>query len=201
MDISDAGRPGGPRVSLCVFCGVSGGRTPRYARAADELGELIARRGHRLVYGAGGIGLMGALAHGAARHRGDILGVIPKFLRAREMGDELPRQQVWLTEDLLERKRVMIDRSDAFIALPGGYGTLDEVLEVISMAALGLPVGPLVLVDVDDDWRVFTTLVEDLFRRDFTRRTDLFQRAATPAEALDLAEAGLAPGLAATTTG
>ncbi|MDW6057247.1 LOG family protein [Streptomyces sp. FXJ1.4098] len=108
---------------------------------------------------------MGAVARGASGGGAPILGVIPEFLRAKEMGDDLPPQEIVLTGDLLERKRVMIDRSDAFIALPGGYGTLDEVLEVVSMAALGQDVGPIVLLDVDDDWRSLLDYVDGLERR------------------------------------
>ncbi|HEY2061284.1 MAG TPA: TIGR00730 family Rossman fold protein [Amycolatopsis sp.] len=174
-------------LSLGVFCGFSPGPSPRYAQIATALGAGLAARGHRLVYGAGGVGLMGAVARGASAGGAPILGVIPEFLRAKEMGDDLPPQEIVLTSDLLERKRVMIDRSDAFIALPGGYGTLDEVLEVVSMAALGKDVGPIVLLDVDDDWRPLLDYVEGLGRRGFVRDAGILRLAGTPEEALDLA--------------
>ncbi|USX53393.1 TIGR00730 family Rossman fold protein [Lentzea sp. HUAS12] len=193
MDISE--RP----LSLGVFCGFASGPSARYAEAATALGAGLAARGHRLVYGAGGVGLMGAVARGASAGGAPILGVIPEFLRAKEMGDDLPPQEIVLTDDLLERKRVMIDRSDAFIALPGGYGTLDEVLEVVSMAALGQDVGPIVLLDVDDDWRSLIEYVEELGRRGFVRDASILRLAATPEQALDMvapagALAGAAPG-------
>ncbi|MET9115255.1 TIGR00730 family Rossman fold protein [Streptomyces longwoodensis] len=182
-------------LALGVFCGFSAGPSERYVRAATELGAGLAARGHRLVYGAGGAGLMGAVARGAAGGGAPILGVVPEFLRAREMGDHLPPQQIVLTKDLLERKRVMIDRADAFVALPGGYGTLDEVLEVVSMAALGLDVGPLVLLDVDDDWWPLLDHVERLGRRGFVRDAGLLRLARTPEQALDMvAEATAAHG-------
>ncbi|MGW7402386.1 LOG family protein [Streptomyces sp. NPDC054833] len=183
-------------LSIGVFCGASAGRSPRYAEVAAELGTRIAARGHRLVYGAGGVGMMGEVARAAAAGGAPILGVIPEFLRTREMGDELPPQELVLTTDLLERKRIMIDSADAFVALPGGYGTLDEILEVVSMAALGQRVGPLVLVDVDGDWDPLRRLVEGLLRRGFVRDAELVRVATDPDEALDLVAAARTGALA-----
>ncbi|MFD0448806.1 LOG family protein [Streptomyces indonesiensis] len=139
---------------------------------------------------------MGAVARGAAEGGAPILGVIPEFLRAKEMNDHLPPQQIVLTEDLLERKRVMIDRADAFVALPGGYGTLDEVLEVVSMAALGQDVGPLVLLDVDDDWLPLLNYVERLEKRGFVRDAGILRVARTPEQALDMVAPASAAALA-----
>jgi uncharacterized protein (TIGR00730 family) len=173
-------------LSIGVFCGASPGNSPRYTETATALGTRIAARGHRLVYGAGGVGMMGAVARAAVAGGAPVLGVIPEFLRSREMGDDLPPQEIVLTADLLERKRIMIDSADAFIALPGGYGTLDEILEVVSMAALGQRVGPLVLVDVDADWDPLLQVVEGLRRRGFLRDAGLVRVAADPDEALDL---------------
>ncbi|AGL14990.1 amidase [Actinoplanes sp. N902-109] len=171
-----------------MFCGIAAGPSARYAQVATEVGHTLAARGHDLVYGAGGVGLMGAVARGARAGGSRITGVIPAFLRDREIGDELPEQTVLLVDDLLERKRLMIGRADAFLALPGGYGTLDEVLEVVSMAALGLPVGPLVLVDVADDWTLFQAMVDEIQDRGFARRTPLYHRAGSADEALDIVE-------------
>ncbi|GGP76061.1 LOG family protein [Saccharothrix coeruleofusca] len=190
-----------PRYALCVFCGFSTGNSPRYQQVATELGQLLADRRHQLVYGAGGVGLMGAVARGAADRGGEILGVIPHFLRSREAGHHLPPQTVVLTDDLLDRKRIMIERADAFIALPGGYGTLDEVLEVVSMTALGLDVGPLVLVDVANDWATLRDLVRDLLGRGFARRHDLFHVVGSAEEALDAVESLLAPAVAVNSVG
>jgi uncharacterized protein (TIGR00730 family) len=181
------------RISICVFCGISTGNSPRYLQAAHELGELIGEHGHRLIYGAGGVGMMGALARGAASCGAEILGVIPQFLRAREMSDHLPRQNLIITDGLLTRKRVMIERSDAFIALPGGYGTLDEILEIISMSALGLKIGPLVLVDVADYWAPLSALTGSLLHSGFIRRTDLYRIAKDVTEAVDMVTATVAP--------
>ncbi|SFT31403.1 TIGR00730 family Rossman fold protein [Streptomyces sp. ok210] len=183
-------------LSIAVFCGASDGHSPRYAATADDLGTRIAAGGHRLVYGAGGVGTMGAVARAAATGGAPILGVIPEFLRTREMGDDLPPQDIVLTADLLERKRVMIDSADAFIALPGGYGTLDEILEVVSMAALGQHVGPLVLVDVDCDWDPLLRVVDGLLQRGFIRDAGLIRIAADPREALDMVVRGRADAMA-----
>ncbi|GEB49284.1 TIGR00730 family Rossman fold protein [Streptomyces cacaoi] len=188
-------------ASVCVFCGSADGPHEGYRQTAEKLGLLIAERGHRLVYGAGGIGLMGAVARAAQLGGAQIHGVIPAFLREREVGDELPDQTLELTDSLAERKRVMIERSDAFIALPGGYGTLDEVLEILSMAALGLPVGPLVLLDVDGDWTGLDQLVASVHARGFARDRELFGRATSPAQALDLVAARMTPAGAARATG
>ncbi|GAA0635954.1 TIGR00730 family Rossman fold protein [Kutzneria viridogrisea] len=196
MDTSESSQ------SIGVFCGFAPGPSARYAEVATALGAGLAVRGHRLVYGAGGLGLMGAVARGASAGGAPILGVIPEFLRAKEMGDDLPPQEIVLTSDLLERKRVMIDRSDAFIALPGGYGTLDEVFEVVSMAALGQDVGPIVLLDVDDDWRSLLDYVDGLERRGFVRDAGILRVATTPEQALDLvAPAGALAGTGAPLSG
>lgn len=171
-------------LSVCVFCGFSPGAGTRYVESARNLGALLGERGHRLVYGAGTGGLMGAVATGAADRGAPITGLVPDFLRLREQADELPGQRLVLTGDLLERKRGMIDRADAFVALPGGYGTLDEVLEVISMKALGILDAPLVLVDVDGAWTPFVALIDSLHERGFLRDPRVFTVAADPAEAL-----------------
>jgi len=183
------------QLSIGVFCGSCPGNEPEHLDAGARLGRLLAERGHRLVYGAGGVGVMGAVARGAAAGGGEILGVIPEFLRAREMADDLPGQQLVLTGDLLERKRVMLGAADGFVALPGGFGTLDEVVEVLSTAAIGLPVGPLALVDVGGEWAPFLAGVNGLARRGFVRRVDLCHLVGGPAAALELVEAVVArPG-------
>lgn len=172
------------RLSICVFCGFSPGHDVRYVEAGRDLGVLLGERGHRLIYGAGTGGLMGAVAGEVARLDGEIVGVVPEFLRRREHADDLPEQDLVLTSDLLERKRQMIERADAFIALPGGYGTLDEVIEVVSMAALGVLTAPLALVDIDGAWSGFVTWIDDLRRRGFLRDTSFFTVHDTPAQAL-----------------
>ena len=137
--------------AVCVFCGSSAPADPRYRDAARALGALLARRGVDLVYGAGGVGLMGELADAALGHGGRVIGVIPAGLFAREVG------HTGLTElhevaSMHERKQLMYDLSDAFVALPGGLGTLEELAEVATWSQLGLHSKPVVLLDVDGFW-------------------------------------------------
>jgi len=143
-----------------------------------------------LVYGAGGVGLMGEVAHSAARAGAPITGVVPRFLYERERSDAAPEQHTVLTEGLQDRKQIMIDTADAFLALPGGYGTVDEVFDVIGMSYLGLVRKPLVLLDVDGFWRNFISLTEQLHNQGFADQGlgNLFQLADSPLQALALLE-------------
>jgi uncharacterized protein (TIGR00730 family) len=176
-------------LSICVFCGFSSGHDSRFVEGGRELGTLVGERGHALVYGAAQRGLMGAVAEGAAQAGAHIVGVIPEFLRLREQADELPEQELVLTGDLFERKRLMIERADGFIALPGGYGTLDEVIEVVSMAALGVLTAPIALVDIDGVWAPLVDLIDRLHERGFLRQKRFFTVVSTPADALNHIEA------------
>lgn len=146
---SSPGRP--PGTSVAVFCGARPG-TPEAVAAAREIGELIGAGGHRLVYGGGGCGLMGELAWSASDNGAEILGVTPRFLFERERHVAAPPQTVHVTDSMAERKRVMLDEADAFIALAGGYGTLDEVLDVIGLTYLAVHRKPLVLLQADGEW-------------------------------------------------
>jgi len=131
---------------VCVFCGSSPGRDPAHAEAARALGTLAARRGLGLVYGGGHIGLMGVLADAALAGGGEVLGVIPEKLKELELGHAgLTRLEVVPT--MHARKARMVELSDAFVALPGGYGTLDELFEVLSWAQLGYHGKPVGLLD------------------------------------------------------
>lgn len=136
-----------PIRSVCVFCGASRGNDPRYATAATAVGRRLAERGVQLVYGGGRLGLMGALADAALAAGGRVVGVIPRGLVDRELAhpgvDELR-----IVETLHERKAQMADLADAFIALPGGLGTLEELAEVLSWAQLDLHDKPIGLLDV-----------------------------------------------------
>lgn len=137
---------------ICVFCGASAGRDPEYEAAARAVGEGLARRGIGVVYGGGRVGLMGAVAEGALAAGGEIIGVIPQGLVDRELAHPgLTELRVVAT--LHERKAVMAELSDAFIALPGGLGTLEELSEVVSWAQLQLHAKPIGLLDVNDYWQ------------------------------------------------
>src|SRR6202158_1099644 len=114
--------------TVCVYCGSGPGTNPRFVEAAKALGKALAERGIRLVYGGGSIGLMGAVATSVLDHGGTVTGIIPDFLTIRE--NALKRvQELIVTPDMHERKRLMFERSDAFVALPGGVGTLEELVE------------------------------------------------------------------------
>ena len=180
----------GGGLAVAVFCGARTGHLPRVSEYAQDVGALLGTRGHRLIYGAGGVGVMGAVARSAQRHGAPVTGVIPRFLRELERDDMAPEQELVVTEDMFERKKVMFDMADAFLALPGGYGTLDEVIEVVSLNYLGRNPRPLVLLGVDDFWtpllRTLTAVQDRGYTRDSTPAP--FEIADDPAAAIAAVE-------------
>jgi hypothetical protein len=171
--------------AVCVFCGSSAPADPRYRDAARALGTLLARRGVDLVYGGGSVGLMGELADAALGHGGRVIGVIPAGLFAREVG------HTGLTElhevaSMHERKQLMYDRSDGFIALPGGLGTLEELAEAATWSQLGLHSKPVVLLDVDGFWAPLVSQLDRMAGIGLLKPAsrDLIQRAPSAEEAL-----------------
>jgi uncharacterized protein (TIGR00730 family) len=133
--------------SICVFCGASSGKDPRYAAAAAAVGERLATRGIQVVYGGGHLGLMGAVADAALAAGGRVIGVIPRGLVDRELAHR-GVSELRIVDTLHQRKAVMAELSDGFIALPGGLGTLEELAEVLSWAQLDLHAKPIGLLDV-----------------------------------------------------
>lgn len=123
--------------SICVYCGSSPGRNPAYARAAQNLGRELALRGIRLVYGGASVGIMGTVADAVLEHGGQVVGVIPESLKRKEVA-HLRLTELHVTSSMHERKMMMADLSDGFIALPGGIGTLEEISEIWTWAQLGL---------------------------------------------------------------
>jgi cytokinin riboside 5'-monophosphate phosphoribohydrolase len=158
--------PGKNQPSVAVFCGARSA-TARAVSVTRELGHLVGEAGYRLVYGGGGRGLMGEVAWAAHRNGSPILGVVPDFLYKRERHIAAPPQEVRLTETLAERKGIMLAEADAFIALPGGYGTLDEILDVISAAYLGVHDRPLALLQPDGEWEALVALLNEVVRRGY----------------------------------
>jgi uncharacterized protein (TIGR00730 family) len=152
--------------SICVFCGSSSGSTPEHRDAAAKLGAAIARAGIRLIYGGGGRGLMGVIARAAISSGGRVTGIVPKFLMQQE---EALRDvdDLIVTENLHDRKRLMFSNSDAFVALPGGIGTLEELLEMLSWAQLGRHSKPIVLVNVDHFWEPLINLIDHMRKQGF----------------------------------
>lgn len=144
---------------ICVFCGASPGRDERYVTAARAVGEALAGRGIGLVYGGSRIGLMGAVADAALAAGGEVVGVIPQGLVDRELAHP-GLTELRIVGTLHERKAVMADLSDAFLALPGGLGTLEELAEVTSWAQLELHAKPIGLLDVGDYWDLLLAWVD-----------------------------------------
>jgi uncharacterized protein (TIGR00730 family) len=133
--------------SVCVFCGSNTGNDPRFAAAARELGELLAKEGIALVYGGGHVGLMGIVADAVLANGGKAIGVIPRALWDREVGHR-GLTELHIVETMHERKAMMASLADAFVALPGGLGTLEEIFEVWTWAQLGIHIKPLGFLDV-----------------------------------------------------
>ncbi len=136
-----------PMARLCVFCGSSPGSDPRYLEAAREMGRTLARRGLGLVYGGGSVGLMGAVADAALEAGGEVVGVIPEVLAIRELAHKR-LTTLHVVGSMHQRKALMAELSDGFVALPGGMGTLEELAEVLTWAQLGLHARPCGLLDV-----------------------------------------------------
>ena len=145
--------------SVCVFCGSSEGTRPDYAGAAREMGAEIARRGLTLVYGGGKVGLMGAVADAALAEGGEVVGVMPRALVRKEISHK-GLAKLHVVGSMHERKMLMNDLSDGFVALPGGYGTLEEFLEVLSWAQLGIHAKPCALLDTHGFWRPLASLFD-----------------------------------------
>ncbi|MEM7597419.1 MAG: TIGR00730 family Rossman fold protein [Pseudomonadota bacterium] len=152
--------------SICVFCGSRKGILPSYEAAATELGQAIATRGWRLVYGAGDVGLMGAVANAAQAGGAETFGVIPEHLVKWEVGKtDLTRYVV--TETMHERKKVMFMNCDAVVVLPGGAGSLDEFFEVLTWRQLELHEKPVVLVNIDGYWDPLIALMHHVVDQGF----------------------------------
>lgn len=152
--------------SVCVYCGSRDGTNPSYAAAAEALGQGLAVRGWRLVYGAGDVGLMGRVARSAQAAGGDTFGVIPTHLLQREVGKRDLGTFI-ITETMHERKKVMFMNADAVVVLPGGAGSLDELMEVLTWAQLGLHAKPIILLNTDGYWDPLLTLLRHVVDQGF----------------------------------
>jgi len=152
--------------AVCVFCASRDGAAPAYREAAVAFGRELARREITLVYGGGRVGLMGALSDAALGAGGRVVGVIPDFLRDREVA-HTGLSELVMVDDLFERKSVMIERADAFVALPGGIGTFDEILEVIAWRQLRQLRQPIGLLDVDGYFEPWQALLRHCAREGF----------------------------------
>ena len=153
---------------LCVYCGSSMGARPAYRDAALSLGRLLAGRGIGLVYGGGHVGLMGAVADGALAAGGQVTGVIPRALMDRELG-HTGIQDLRVVADMHERKTLMADLADAFIAMPGGWGTIEELTEMLTWLQLGIHAKPIGLLNVDGYYDPFLQFAERMVEQQFVR--------------------------------
>ena len=154
--------------SLCVYCGSSTGNQPVYRDAADALGRAMAEAGMRLIFGCGGVGLMGVLCDSVIRHGGHVTGIIPGFLRERE-AHRGGLDELYVVESMHERKQMMFEQSDAFAILPGGFGTLDELFEMITWRQLELHDKPIVLVNIHGYWDPLIALAHHQVEEGFVR--------------------------------
>lgn len=173
--------------SVCVYCGASDGISPNYAKAATQLGTLLAENNLRLVYGAGDVGLMGRVARATQSANGNTFGVIPQHLVNWEVGKTDLTSYI-VTETMHERKKVMFMNADAVALLPGGAGSLDEFFEVLTWAQLGLHAKPIVLINTDGYWTPLLALLDHVIAQGFAKASikDFFKIADTPEEAVPL---------------
>lgn len=154
--------------TVCVYCGSGPGSSPHFVEAALALGKIFAENNIRLVYGGGSVGLMGAVAKATLDHGGSVTGIIPDFLRSRE--NMLTRvQEMIVTPDMHERKRLMFEHSDAFVALPGGVGTLEELVEQMTWQQLGRHTKPVLLANIDGFWEPLIALLSHMRETEFIR--------------------------------
>ena len=165
--------------TVCVYCGSGPGTNPRFVEAAIAFGKELAENGIGLVYGGGSIGLMGAVANAVLDHGGAVTGIIPEFLT--QQGNRADRvQELIVTDDMHERKRLMFERSDAFVALPGGIGTLEELVEQLTWQQLGRHNKPILLANIDGFWEPLLGAA---------RRTCAKPRSSAPTLAVDVLKA------------
>ena len=144
--------------AICVYCGSSPGTDPAFVEAARDFGKILADAGVRLVWGGGSVGLMGAIAASVIEHGGAATGIIPEFLTAKEKPRRLAQEQI-VTRDMHERKSTMFDRADAFVALPGGIGTLEELVEQMTWAQLGRHKKPILIANINGFWNPLLSLL------------------------------------------
>jgi uncharacterized protein (TIGR00730 family) len=153
--------------SVCVYCGSGPGTDPAFVEAARELGRELAANGIRLIYGGGKVGIMGAVSEAVLQHGGKVTGIIPEFLVAREHARK--SGDLVVTRDMHERKRKMFEMADAFVAMPGGVGTLEEIVEQITWVQLGRHKKPVLLANIKNFWDPLCALLEHMRSLEFIR--------------------------------
>ena len=154
--------------TVCVYCGSSPGTSPAFVEAARQFGAILAQNKIGLVYGGGSGGLMGAIAAAVSERNGQVTAIIPEFLKQRERL-YTGAQEIIVTRDMHERKRTMFDRADAFVALPGGVGTLEELVEQLTWAQLGRHKKPILIANIDGFWEPLCRLLDHMEELQFIR--------------------------------
>ena len=174
---------------VCVFCASAAGASPLYLEAARELGRRIAERGYGLLYGGATVGAMGVLADAALAAGGEVVGVIPDVIREREI-DHKGLTELHVVRTMHERKALLAERADAFVALPGGYGTMDEFIEIVTWAQLKIHARPCVLVNVARFWDGLLSFLDNCVDQGMIlpENRDLVQLARDPEQALEVVE-------------
>ena len=182
--------------SVCVYCGSSSGSRPAYVRAARELGGILAERNLRLVYGGGRVGLMGTIADAVLAAGGEVIGVIPQSLVAKEVAHQ-GLKDLRIVASMHERKALMAELSDAFIALPGGFGTLEELAEILTWAQLGLHRKPYGMLNIENFYDPLLAFFDHAVAENFVRQAhrDLVIADTDPARLLDSLASAHPPNL------
>jgi uncharacterized protein (TIGR00730 family) len=180
--------------SVCVYCGSSPGSDPAYLAAATAFGELLAKQGRRLVYGGGDVGLMGAVADGALAAGGDVFGVIPKALLDLEVGHS-GLTELHVVASMHERKALMAELADGFVALPGGIGTFEELFEVLTWSQLGFHAKPTAILNVSGYFDALIAFIDNAVTSQFVKQVhrDLLLDARDPVQLLESMDAWTPP--------
>lgn len=160
-----------PLPNICVYCGSSGQVAGFYKEAAIRLGQVLGENGRTLVYGGGNVGLMGLVANATMQHGGQAIGIIPEHIESREISNT-NLTELHVVGSMHERKKMMVDRADAFVVLPGGLGTLDEFFEVMTWRQLGLHDKPIVIVNIGEYWTALLRLIDVMVKEGFVRPAD-----------------------------
>ena len=175
------------QFSACVFCGSSNGSKKNYSKTAEELGTLLATENIDIVYGGGNTGLMGTLANSALAVGGNVTGIIPNFLQESEVGHPNLTELI-ITDNMHDRKRLMYERADIFISLPGGTGTFDETIETMTWVQLNIFKKQIILLDVEAYWEPFLTLIQHGIKEGFINKKNeaLLTLVKSPKQVLDV---------------
>jgi len=183
-------------MNICVYCSSSDAVAPVYFRAAEELGEIMARREDTLVYGGAGVGLMGALARSVNANGGRVIGIMPESIAAHDIGFESADEMI-IAASLRERKRMMEEKADVFIALPGGFGTLEELFEILTLKQLGRHEKPIAILNINGFYDPLVNLFNHIYNERFAKSetAGIYSVCATVSESMEYIDTYSAPRL------